>query len=134
MKKFLGILIMVLILSTGIAFANGTNETSVMPHCMEEFMEKRFSSFQKEQGLENLQKLSESSVLPFLFGFGMIIMLGLGIVSILLFVFWAWMLIDLLKRDFKGNDKIAWIIVLVFSHILGAILYYFLIFSKKKKR
>ena len=46
-------------------------------------------------------------------------------------VFWVWMLIDCLERKFK--DKLAWIIVLIFLHVLGAVLYYFLVKSKREK-
>ena len=57
---------------------------------------------------------------------------GLGIVVMLAFlfllVFWLWMLVDCLKRDFKRDtDKIVWIIVLIFLHLLGAIVYYFVV-------
>lgn len=33
-------------------------------------------------------------------------------------------LIDLLKHDFKGNDKIVWSIIIIFLPVLGAILYF----------
>ena len=63
-------------------------------------------------------------------GFGML--MGFGLVAVLLgallFVFWVWMLIDCLKRDFKKDyEKIVWILVMIFLHILGAIVYYFVV-------
>ena len=63
-------------------------------------------------------------------GFGMFVGFGVAAVAIgvLLFLFWLWMLIDCLKRDFKGNyDKIVWVLVMVFLHILGALIYYFVV-------
>lgn len=63
-------------------------------------------------------------------GFGMFVGFGLIAIAIgvLLFVFWLWMLIDCLKRDFKRDyEKIAWILVMIFLHILGAIIYYFVV-------
>ena len=45
-------------------------------------------------------------------------------------IFWIWMLVDCLQRRFK--DKLIWVIVLIFTHLLGAILYYFLVKSKKR--
>lgn len=69
-------------------------------------------------------------------GFGMVMGLGVAAVfiGILLFVFWLWMLIDCLKRDFKGNyDKIVWVLVLIFLHILGALIYYFVVKIPDKK-
>lgn len=63
---------------------------------------------------------------------------GLGIflkiVVLFLFVLWIWMIIDCLKRKFKKDmDKIVWILVLIFLHILGAIIYFFVIKSSDKK-
>lgn len=54
------------------------------------------------------------------------------------FVFWLWMLIDCLNRPdkkFKGkNDKLIWILIMIFFWILGSILYYFMVKRKKEKR
>ena len=68
-------------------------------------------------------------------GFGMI--MGLGLIAILagifLFVFWLWMLVDCLKRDFKKDyEKIVWVLVMIFLHLLGAIIYYFVVKISKK--
>lgn len=67
---------------------------------------------------------------------------GIGVVLILaaaiLLVFWLWMLIDCLKRpDDKfaigGKDaKLIWILVIIFTGLIGALLYYFLIKRKIK--
>ncbi len=44
------------------------------------------------------------------------------------FVFWILMLIDVLRRNFKNPaDKIAWVLVIIFTHIVGALIYYFLV-------
>lgn len=40
-------------------------------------------------------------------------------------------LIDILKNDFKGNDKIIWVLVILFLGIIGAILYFFIGRSQK---
>jgi len=41
-------------------------------------------------------------------------------------VFWIWMLVDCAtKESDNGNTKTTWVIILVFTHILGAALYYF---------
>ena len=63
-------------------------------------------------------------------GFGMFVGFGLVVIAIgiLLFLFWLWMLIDCLKRDFKKDyEKIVWILVMIFLHILGAVIYYFVV-------
>jgi len=42
------------------------------------------------------------------------------------FAFWIWMLIDCAtKEPSAGNDKIVWILIIVFTHIVGALVYYF---------
>ncbi|MBI2558042.1 PLDc_N domain-containing protein [Candidatus Woesearchaeota archaeon] len=69
-------------------------------------------------------------------GFGMVMGLGAAavLIGILLFVFWLWMLADCLKRDFKKDvEKIVWILVLIFLHLLGAIIYYFVVKIPNKK-
>ena len=52
---------------------------------------------------------------------------------VLVFAFWIWMLIDCLKRNFKnGNDKIVWVLVIVFLSVLGASIYYFVVKANDK--
>ena len=41
-------------------------------------------------------------------------------------VFWVWMLIDcLMNEPSEGNDKLIWVLVIMFLHLLGAAIYYF---------
>jgi len=62
-----------------------------------------------------------------------LILLFVGIVIVILaFVFWIWMLIDCLMRK-KFEDKLIWVIVILFLHVIGAILYYFLVKSKNRR-
>jgi hypothetical protein len=55
-----------------------------------------------------------------------------------LLIFWLWMLIDCLKRDDDNfaiggkNAKIIWILVMIFTHFIGALLYFFLVKENKK--
>jgi uncharacterized BrkB/YihY/UPF0761 family membrane protein len=61
------------------------------------------------------------------------IILGLAIFALViyLFVFWILMIIDCAKRDFKNDtDKIVWILVIIFLHIIGALIYYFVVKRK----
>ncbi len=54
-------------------------------------------------------------------------------VFVFVVVFWLWMLIDCLKRPddmfkFGGNNaKLIWILVIIFTGLIGAAIYYFLI-------
>ena len=41
-------------------------------------------------------------------------------------VFWIWMLIDCVtKEPSTGNDKIIWLLVIVLTHLIGALIYFF---------
>ncbi|MCX6749545.1 MAG: PLDc N-terminal domain-containing protein [Candidatus Pacearchaeota archaeon] len=52
-------------------------------------------------------------------------------ISIAAFVFWIMMLIDSIKRKFKNDtEKIVWVLVIILTGILGAIIYYFV--AKRK--
>jgi cell division protein FtsW (lipid II flippase) len=40
--------------------------------------------------------------------------------------FWIWMIIDCAtKEPNEGNDKLVWIVIIVFTQIIGALIYYF---------
>lgn len=55
------------------------------------------------------------------------------LVALVLLVLWLWMLIDCLKRSddrfaIGGNNaKLIWVLVIIFTWITEALLYYFLI-------
>jgi phosphotransferase system glucose/maltose/N-acetylglucosamine-specific IIC component len=58
-----------------------------------------------------------------LFLFIWLMMAALGVAS---FGFWIWMLIDCITNEpNEGNDKLIWILVIVFTHFIGAAIYYF---------
>jgi hypothetical protein len=41
-------------------------------------------------------------------------------------IFWIWMLVDCAtKEPSQGNDKIVWIVVIIFAQLIGALIYYF---------
>jgi hypothetical protein len=41
-------------------------------------------------------------------------------------VFWIWMIIECAtKEPNQGNEKIVWILVIVFTHWIGALIYFF---------
>jgi hypothetical protein len=52
--------------------------------------------------------------------------------SIAAMAFWIWMLVDCAQRKFKKeNDKVVWILVIVLTHWIGALIYYFMVKRKK---
>ncbi|WP_094227293.1 PLDc N-terminal domain-containing protein [Methanolobus psychrotolerans] len=56
------------------------------------------------------------------FSFLMFFLFGIGLLGTL---FWLWMLIDCAtKEPSEGNDKLIWVIVIIFTHLLGALVYF----------
>ena len=63
-------------------------------------------------------------------------MFNLGIIEIMAFlfllplcllgtIFWIWMLVDCAtKESNQSNDKIVWILIILFTHFIGALIYF----------
>jgi hypothetical protein len=51
----------------------------------------------------------------------------LALLSLALTAFWIWMIVDCAQAPEKpgSNDRVVWILVLIFTHWLGALIYYF---------
>ena len=48
---------------------------------------------------------------------------GLGVLGT---IFWVWMLVDCAtKEPEEGNSKVVWTIIIVFTHLVGAAIYFF---------
>ncbi len=48
-----------------------------------------------------------------------------GLIGIIASIFWLWMLIDaILNPRLRGANKLVWVLVVLFLHVLGAILYF----------
>jgi len=51
--------------------------------------------------------------------------IGLFIGAILATVFWIWMLVEAAtKESDQGNEKIVWILVILFTNWVGALIYF----------
>jgi hypothetical protein len=49
-------------------------------------------------------------------------------------VFWIWMLVDAIQNKGLGDgEKIGWVLAIVFLHLLGAVLYFFIGRSRRPK-
>ena len=56
---------------------------------------------------------------------GIFMLLFLAIVGLLAFVFWIWMIIDAIQnKGLTDGEKIAWVLVVIFLHCIGALLYF----------
>jgi len=66
--------------------------------------------------------------------FPFFLLLFLVPIVLAIFAFWIWMLVDCAtKESDQGNDKIIWILVIIFTHWLGALIY-FLVRRPERKR
>jgi prolipoprotein diacylglyceryltransferase len=55
-----------------------------------------------------------------------------GLLVLLGFLFWIFMLVDCATNESnEGNDKVVWILIIVFLHLLGAVIY--AIFRRPKR-
>lgn len=41
-------------------------------------------------------------------------------------IFWIWMLVECATRERNDTEKIVWVLIIIFTHILGAALYFFI--------
>jgi hypothetical protein len=59
--------------------------------------------------------------------FGLLVWLVMAAIGLAYFAFWLWMLIHAItNKGLGGAEKIVWVIVLIFLHVLGPILYFFI--------
>ncbi len=59
--------------------------------------------------------------------FELLFFVPLMLIGVLGTVFWIWMIVDCaLHESSTGNDKIVWILVILFTHLIGALLYFFI--------
>jgi branched-subunit amino acid ABC-type transport system permease component len=56
-----------------------------------------------------------------------LLLFGVGcIFGLAAFAFWLWMLIDCAQHEpNEGNTKLVWILILIFTSWIGALIYYF---------
>ena len=47
--------------------------------------------------------------------------------AIFVMVFWIWMLVDAIQnRSLSDGEKVGWVLAIIFFHILGSVLYFFI--------
>lgn len=56
-----------------------------------------------------------------------------AIPGLLFFGFWLWMLIDCATKEFDNNDKLIWILIIIFTGGIGALIYFFVARPKGRK-
>ena len=59
--------------------------------------------------------------------FGLFFILAGAVLGLLIFAFWIWMLIHAItNKGLTDTEKIIWVLVVIFLHFLGALLYFIL--------
>ena len=61
----------------------------------------------------------------------MFAVVGGGILAIGCLAAWIWALIDILKNDFSGPNKLIWFLLVIFLPLIGVICYYFIGMKQK---
>jgi len=58
---------------------------------------------------------------------GIFMLMFLALIGLLAFAFWIWMIIDAIQnKGLTDGEKVAWVVVIVLLHCLGALLYFFI--------
>jgi len=57
---------------------------------------------------------------------GLSFLFMISLVTFAAFVFWIWALIDILKSEFTGSNKLIWLLAVIMVPMLGMILYWFI--------
>jgi len=57
---------------------------------------------------------------------GLAVLLVLWIVFVAVFVLWLWAMIDILKNEFTGSNKLIWLLVVMLLPFIGMVLYWFI--------
>jgi hypothetical protein len=55
------------------------------------------------------------------------------ILFLLASIFWIWMLIAAVMRERTTADKILWVVIIVFTHVIGALIYFFLRYVPRRR-
>lgn len=51
-------------------------------------------------------------------------LLMIGLLFLLPTVLWIWCIVDIIRSEFFGNNKVIWLLIVIFVPVLGVILYY----------
>jgi len=55
-----------------------------------------------------------------------------GILLLAAIVFWLWMLVDCaMNEGDEGNTRLIWVLIIIFVHFIGAVLYFF--FQRRRR-
>src|SRR5881275_3329816 len=59
-------------------------------------------------------------------------LLGVNIIPVAITIFWIWMLVDCFTNTkIKGGSKILWLLLIFFTQIVGALIYFFMVCTQR---
>ena len=59
-------------------------------------------------------------------------LLGVNIIPVAITIFWIWMLVDCFTNTkIKGGSKILWLLLIFFTQIVGALIYFFMMCTQR---
>ena len=57
---------------------------------------------------------------------------GIDIIPVVTTIFWIWMLVDCItNKKIKGGSKVCWLLLILFTHVVGAVIYFFIASSER---
>lgn len=57
---------------------------------------------------------------------GLLFIVIFGLLTLLATIFWIWMLVNaIMNPRFSGVQRLIWVLVIFFTHFLGALIYFF---------
>jgi hypothetical protein len=66
--------------------------------------------------------------------FFLLIFFGVFVIGVLGTLFWIWMLIDCaINEPSQCNDKVIWIFIIIVTHFIGGLIYYFVRRPERKR-
>jgi hypothetical protein len=48
-------------------------------------------------------------------------------------IFWIWMLIEAATKERTTGDKILWVLIIIFTHVIGALIYFFVKYNPRRR-
>ena len=122
LAAILGVLVLMVVVT---ACGSGESSTTPATNSSATFFENASGNTvaPQEPDTEPVVRQDESAAQISWFSLIAAVSVGLGVLGT---IFWVWMLVDCAtKEPDEGNSKVVWTIIIVFTHLVGAAIYFF---------
>ena len=122
LAAILGVLVLMVVVT---ACGSGESSTTPATNSSATFFENASGNTvaPQEPDTEPVVRQDESAAQINWFTLIAAVSVGLGVLGT---IFWVWMLVDCAtKEPDEGNSKVVWTIIIVFTHLVGAAIYFF---------